>query len=63
MAILGPLAQLVEQQTLNLRVKGSIPLRLSLRKRYLASVVELADTLDLGSRAVRRGGSNPPART
>ena len=24
----GPLAQLVEQQTLNLRVKGSIPLRL-----------------------------------
>ena len=25
----GPLAQLVEQQTLNLRVKGSIPLRLT----------------------------------
>ena len=25
---IGPLAQLVEQQTLNLRVKGSIPLRL-----------------------------------
>ena len=25
----GPLAQLVEQQTLNLRVKGSIPLRLN----------------------------------
>ena len=26
--VFGPLAQLVEQQTLNLRVKGSIPLRL-----------------------------------
>jgi hypothetical protein len=25
---IGPLAQLVEQQTLNLRVRGSIPLRL-----------------------------------
>ncbi len=42
----GPLAQLVEQQTLNLRVKGSIPLRLI---THTARVVELADTLDLGS--------------
>ena len=43
---IGPLAQLVEQQTLNLRVKGSIPLRLI---HPTARVVELADTLDLGS--------------
>ena len=51
----GPLAQLVEQQTLNLWVKGSIPLRLI--DEYInikcwkatARVVELADTLDLGS--------------
>ena len=44
---LGPLAQLVERQTLNLRVKGSIPLRLII----FARVVELVDTPDLGSGA------------
>ena len=42
----GPLAQLVEQQTLNLWVKGSIPLRLNSKR---ASVVKLVYTLDLGS--------------
>jgi hypothetical protein len=36
----GPLAQLAEQQTLNLRVVGSIPTRLtSLRSRLLAKAV------------------------
>ena len=44
----GPLAQMVEQQTLNLRVKGSIPLWLT-TILTTARVVELADTLDLGS--------------
>ncbi len=29
----------------------------------LAGVVELADTLDLGSSASRRGGSSPSTRT
>ena len=28
-----------------------------------ARVAELADALDLGSSAARRGGSNPPSRT
>ncbi len=65
MYIHGPLAQLVEQQTLNLRVEGSIPSRLKYRLikngqlvdnfRYsdiiTARVVKLADTLDLGSSA------------
>ncbi len=31
--------------------------------RSLAGVVELVDTRDLGSRAARRGGSSPSART
>ena len=60
----GPLAQLGEQQTLNLRVEGSIPSRLTTTKYlgrvdlhiYLciitARVVKLVDTLDLGSSAV-----------
>ncbi len=57
---LGPLAQLGEQQTLNLRVEGSIPSRLissillknSIELCYItARVVKLADTLDLGSSA------------
>ena len=30
---------------------------------YQAGVVKLVDTLDLGSSAERRGGSNPSART
>src|SRR6056297_1367322 len=62
--IFGPLAQLGEQQTLNLRVEGSIPSRLTTTKylgrvdlhNYLciitARVVKLVDTLDLGSSAV-----------
>lgn len=64
----GPLAQLVEQQTLNLRVKGSIPLRLntwrtSLRgKTCTARVVKLADTPDLGSGTLRCRGSSPLSR-
>ena len=33
--VYGPLAQLVEQQTLNLRVEGSIPSRLKLSKAFL----------------------------
>jgi hypothetical protein len=44
----GPLAQLVEQQTLNLRVKGSNPF-VAHKLLTTARVVELADTLDLGS--------------
>ncbi len=54
----GPLAQLGEQQTLNLRVEGSIPSRLTITAR----VVKLADTLDLGSSAIRRKGSSPFSR-
>src|SRR5207247_979967 len=42
-----PLAQLVEQQTLNLWVVGSIPTRLILE--MYAQVAKLADALDLGS--------------
>ena len=73
----GPLAQLGEQQTLNLRVEGSIPSRLITAgflcgsrtggsllgsDRITARVVKLADTLDLGSSALRRKGSNPFSR-
>ena len=67
----GPLAQMVEQQTLNLRVGGSNPPRLRWRRillykegffLYKARVVELADTLDLGSSALGLGGSSPPSR-
>jgi hypothetical protein len=63
----GPLAQLVEQQTLNLWVEGSIPSWLKEKSRLRifstldtrsasdiavrARVVELADTPDLGSGA------------
>ena len=36
--VYGPLAQLVEQQTLNLRVEGSIPSRL--RNRLRAQAVD-----------------------
>ncbi len=60
----GPLAQLGEQQTLNLRVEGSIPSRLTKADQIervdhlfdlciiTARVVKLVDTLDLGSSAV-----------
>ena len=61
----GPLAQLAEQQTLNLRVEGSIPSRLTIL-RYLttpslteeaptAKVAELVYALDLGSSPERSG--------
>ncbi len=33
------------------------------RRLGSAGVVELVDTLDLGSSGLRRGGSNPSART
>lgn len=69
--LLGPLAQLVEQQTLNLRVEGSIPSRLRGNggiDRFFGSwlssarVVKLADTPDLGSGALWRKGSSPFSR-
>ena len=44
----GPLAQLVEQLTLNQRVEGSNPSRLT-NFPLRAKVAELADALDLGS--------------
>lgn len=63
----GPIAQLVEQQTLNLRVVGSTPTRLSsqcqCRHVEYAKVVELVDTQDLGSCAERCKGSSPFFRT
>ena len=67
----GPLAQLAEQQTLNLWVLGSIPRRLTtphpwrpkLPHCYGAKVAELVDALDLGSGPERGGGSSPPFRT
>ncbi len=54
-----PLAQLVEHLTFNQRVEGSSPSWLTL----YAGVAELADALDLGSSASRRGGSSPSTRT
>ena len=60
----GPLAQLVEQQTLNLRVLGSIPRRLTTSPNLpsllaqevsLAKVAELVYALDLGSSPERSG--------
>src|SRR5215813_2454076 len=60
----GPLAQLAEQQTLNLRVLGSIPRRLTIspnipllliREGSLAKVAELVYALDLGSSPERSG--------
>src|SRR5215210_6247832 len=63
----GPLAQLAEQQTLNLRVRGSIPWRLTIfppRNHTLppqeagglaAKVAELVYALDLGSSPERSG--------
>ena len=56
------LAQLVEHLTFNQRVTGSSPVSLIL-KREIAGVAELADALDLGSSASRRGGSTPFTRT
>ena len=57
---LEPLAQLVEHLTFNQRVEGSSPSWLTI---YYAGVAELADALDLGSSALRRGGSTPFTRT
>ena len=52
------IAQLVEHLTFNQRVTGSSPVRLI----FFAGVAELADALDLGSSALRRGGSSPFTR-
>ena len=54
------IAQLVEQLTLNQWVQGSNPCE---RTIFYARVVELADTLDLGSSGATRGGSSPSSRT
>ena len=60
---------MVEQQTLNLRVEGSIPSRLSMTAggsrpstSAMARVVKLVYTPDLGSGAARRKGSSPFSR-
>lgn len=54
----GPLAQLVEQQTLNLQVIGSSPMRPT---KKLARVAELVDALDLGSSARKGMGVRLPS--
>lgn len=56
----GPLAQLVEQLTLNQRVVGSIPTRPNAR---IANVAELVDALDLGSSGETRESSSLSFRT
>ena len=73
--LFGPLAQLVEQLTLNQRVGGSKPPRPTnnsrgLRKMPLfylthawANVAELVDALDLGSSGGTRGSSSLSIRT
>ena len=64
--IYEPLAQLVEHLTFNQRVEGSSPSWLITFlevKVIYAGVAELADALDLGSSAARRGGSTPFTRT
>ncbi len=55
----GPLAQLAEHLTFNQGVGGSNPPWLTIPAR----MVELADTLDLGSSAARYEGSTPSSRT
>ena len=57
----GALAQSVEHLTFNQRVEGSSPSWLTIYLKY-AGVAELADALDLGSSAARRGGSTPFTR-
>ncbi len=74
----GSVAQLVEQRTLNPRVKGSTPFASTIfRVCSPAEVVcrrvrpiclprasgEMADTQDLGSCAARRAGSSPASPT
>ena len=65
-----PLAQLAEHLTFNQRVWSSNLQWLIYCSRYmsgaifiLAGMVELADTLDLGSNATRCAGSSPVTRT
>ena len=53
----GPLAQLVEQQTLNLRVRGSIPWRLT-SGSSVRSQLSNSRSVGSGSRASR--GARPP---
>ena len=52
---------MVEHLTFNQRVSGSSPLWLTIILN-IAGVAELADALDLGSSALRRGGSTPFTR-
>ena len=60
----GPLAQLAEQLTLNEPVPGSSPGRPPKKSDMeVGEVSEPVDERDLGSRAERRGGSNPPFPT
>ena len=67
----GPLAQLVEQLTLNQRVAGSSPARpttIAPGRRCQprggeAKVAELVDALALGASGATRGSSNLPFRT
>ena len=58
-----PVAQQVEHLTFNQRVEGSSPSWLTSFLKINAGVAELADALDLGSSAARRGGSTPFTRT
>ena len=73
-AISGPLAQLVEQETLNLLVLGSSPRRpTTFPARMMrenptfhpaqAKVAELVDALDLGSSGATRESSSLSFRT
>ncbi len=55
------IAQLVEQDTLNVKVPGSTP-GAGTNKKGSADVAELADAQDLGSCGVTRGGSTPSVR-
>src|SRR5690606_27302660 len=58
----GPLAQLVEQLTLNQLVVGSNPTRPTIF-RFKAKVAELVDALDLGSSGATRESSSLSFRT
>ena len=58
----GPLAQLVEQLTLNQLVVGSIPTRPTIPARG-AKVAELVNALDLGSSGVTLESSSLSFRT
>ncbi len=65
----SPRGVLPMQFQLYILARHVVPSRLSSRepvgvtKQPYAGVVELADTPDLGSGAVRFGGSSPPSRT